>query len=74
MSRQENTSNKPQQPQTTSTPSRLARTNPNRNANNPPPFFDPFRSEEENGNCARLPNKVSALDKNVIFQDVDKSK
>ena len=74
MSKQENTSDRPQQPMAASTPSRITRTNPNRTPNIPPLLIDPFQTEEEKGRYATLPNKVSTLDKNVIFQDLDKKK
>lgn len=74
MSKQENASSKPQGLAPSTTPSRITRTNPNSNSrliSNPP--LDPFLPTEES-KLKNLPNKVSALDKNIMFQDMDKDK
>jgi hypothetical protein len=77
MSRQENAPNRLQGLAATTTPSRITRTNPNSNQrllNNPSPANDPSPAEEEPSKLTLLPNRVSALDKNVLYQDMDRGK
>jgi hypothetical protein len=77
MSRQENAPDKPLGMASSTTPSRLARTNPNqiqRLLNHPSPPHPQFPAEDQANKVNLMPTKVSDLDKNIIFQDMDKNK
>lgn len=74
MSRQENTPNRLQQGTTSTPASRITRTNPNSNQrliSNSSLITEPAPSTEELAKLSLLPNKPSALDKNIMFQDMD---